>query len=201
MEGRPCRARAAPRGVAVSAAATPSAGGAGQAGSGVSPPPEGERSPAGGVRDLCVRSPAAYVRASSLRPSAAPELSVCPSVLSNELSALLLPPFPRASALWMLAASCCDRRMCVCPGPRRIGTYLAAGLAGGGGAGRGGGPSPGTREGSALLARVPSTPCRQRCQVPESHRCRCRCTAQAGAGEACRWHQVSLALYSHNASP
>lgn len=42
-EGRPCRARAAPQGVAVSAAATPSAGGAGRAGSGVSPPPEGER--------------------------------------------------------------------------------------------------------------------------------------------------------------
>lgn len=167
--------------------------------------PAGRRAEPGGRGEgsVCPQSGCvcACLLSAPLRSAGAVCLSVRPSVLSNELSALLLPPFPRASALWMLAASCCDRRMCVCPGPRRIGTYFAAGLAGGGGAGRGGGPSPGTREGSALLARVPSTPCRQRCQVPESHRCRCRCTAQAGAGEACRWHQVSLALYSHNASP
>lgn len=59
-----------------------------------------------------------------LLPSVAPPpCRSSPSSLTNSLPCFS--PAPRASALWMLAASCCDRRMCVCPGPRRIGRYLA----------------------------------------------------------------------------
>lgn len=55
--------------------------------------PAGRRAggPAGGVRAPCVRSPAAYVRVSSPRPSTAPELSVRPSSLTNSLPCFSLP--------------------------------------------------------------------------------------------------------------
>lgn len=99
-------------------------------------PAPGERAAAA----RCVRGAAACVLC--LPPGAPPgapsSLTSSPPLLLRPL--FFLPPFslpfprppPRASALWMLAASCCDRRMCVCPGPRRIGMYLAPVFGGGG---------------------------------------------------------------------